>query len=355
MSQTLQPERRQAPDVPAPNHRGRGGVKLGALLVLLLAVLAVVALLSLVYGSRAMPFGTAWASVFDPDPSSVDQQTIRALRVPRTWLGLIAGTALGLSGAIMQGVSRNPLADPGILGVNAGAALAVLVAIHFFGIVDLSGYVWFSFIGAGLAAVVVYAIASIGRDGATPIKLALAGTAITALLGSLATLMQLLDVEAMNKFRFWVAGSLAGRDMAIVHDVWPYALVASGFALLTGRQLNTLALGDDVARSLGANVGRSRAWCTLWAVVLAGAATAAAGPIVFVGLTVPHIARAVCGPDYRWILVYSAVISPILLVGADIVGRLVMRPNELQVGILIALIGAPFFVALVRKRNLASL
>lgn len=255
----------------------------------------------------------------------------------------------------MQGVSRNPLAAPGILGVNAGAALAVLVAIHFFGVVSLSGYVWFAFVGAGAAALVVYAISSIGREGATPIKLALAGTAVTALLGSVVMLLQLVDVEAMNQFRFWVAGSLAGRDMEIVNDVWPYAAVATVLALLTGRQLNALALGDDVARSLGQNVGRSRAWCALVAVLLSGAATAAAGPIVFIGLTIPHIARAICGPDYRWILPYSAVLSPILLVAADIVGRIVLRPGELQVGILTALIGAPFFIALVRRRNLSSL
>jgi iron complex transport system permease protein len=341
------------PERPADAERGR--VALLAGLLVLAGVLVLVFVLSLALGSRPMPVGTAWDVLWNADPDSVDQQTIRALRLPRTWLGIIAGVALGLAGTIMQGVSRNPLADPGILGVNAGAALAVLVAIHFFGIVTLSGYVWFAFLGAGVAALVVYTIASIGREGATPIKLALAGTAVTALLGSLVTLLQLVDVEAMNQFRFWVAGSLAGRDMAIVWDVWPYAAVAAALALLTGRQLNALALGDDVARSLGQNVGRSRAWCALVAVLLSGSATAAAGPIVFIGLTIPHIARAICGPDYRWILPYSALLAPILLLVADVIGRLVLRPGELQVGILTALIGAPFFVALVRRRDLSSL
>jgi len=288
------------------------------------------------------------------DDGSNDHLIIRSLRVPRTLVGLGVGVALGLSGAVMQGVTRNPLAGPGILGVNAGASLAVVIAIYTFGIGNLSVYVWFAFVGAAVASVVVYGLGSLGRDGATPMKLVLAGAAVSALLGALTTAVLLLDVARLDQFRFWVAGSLAGRDAGIAVQVAPFLIVGGVLALGSGRSLNTLSLGDDVARSLGASVGLARAAGALAVILLTGAAVAAAGPIGFVGLTVPHIARAITGPDYRWVLPYSAVLAPILLLGADIVGRVVARPGELQVGIVTALVGAPFFIALVRRRKLAE-
>lgn len=333
----------------------RGGIGRTAGLVVCVGVVAVVAVLSLALGSKHLPVDVAWDAMLRFDPSNVDHTVVRSLRVPRTAIGLLAGIALGLAGAVMQGVSRNPLADPGILGVNAGAALAVLIAVQFFGVTTLLGYVWFAFAGAGIAVVVVYTISSLGREGATPIKLALAGTAVTALLASVATLVQLMDVRTMDAYRAWVVGSLAGRGADVAREVWPFVILGAVLALATGRILNALALGDDVARSLGQNVGRSRMVCGLAVMILAGAATAAAGPIVFLGLTVPHIARAIVGPDYRWILPYSAVLAPMLLMVADVIGRLVVAPAELQVGIVTALLGAPVFVALVRRRNLASL
>lgn len=355
MTATSAPAAVAGPTRPARGHPLRADATRGiGLLVGLVAVLAVFAL-SLVLGSKHIDLHLAWSALFHYQPSDVDQTVVRTMRLPRTLLGLLAGVALGLAGAVMQGVSRNPLADPGILGVNAGSALAVLVAVQFFNVATLSGYVWFAFAGAAVAAVVVYGVASVGREGATPIKLALAGTAITALLASLATLVQLMDVRTVDAYRAWVVGSLAGRDAGIAGDVWLFIVAGGLLALLTGRTLNTLALGDDVARSLGQNVMLSRIVCGLAVVVLAGAATAAAGPIVFLGLTVPHIARALVGPDYRWILPYSAVIAPLLFLVADIIGRLVMAPAELQVGIVTALLGAPVFIALVRRKNLASL
>jgi iron complex transport system permease protein len=214
--------------------------------------------------------------------------------------------------------------------------------------------VWFAFAGAALASLAVYVIGSVGRGGATPVKLALAGAALTALLTSLTQGVLLYDVQTFDQFRFWVVGSLAGRDADVVRQVAPFLVVGVALALLMARWLNVLVLGDDVARSLGMRVSLVRTSATLAVVVLTGAAVAACGPIGFVGLTVPHVARAITGPDHRWLLPWSMVLGPILLLAADVVGRVVMRPAELQVGIVTALLGAPFFIALVRRRKLAA-
>ena len=280
---------------------------------------------------------------------------IRYLRLPRTAAGLLAGAALGLAGAVMQGITRNPLADPGILGVNAGAALAVVAAIGLLGVQSLTGYVWFAMGGALIATVVVYLVGSAGRAGATPVKLALAGAALTALLGSMTSAITLLDLSTLNEFRFWVVGSLTMATSSIIAQAVPFIALGIFLALMLGRSLNQLALGDDLAVTLGARVGLIRITAALAVVLLAGTATAMAGPIAFVGLAVPHVARALAGPDYRWILPFSLVLAPTVLLLADIAGRLVARPDELQVGIVTALIGAPLFIALVRRRRLAEL
>ncbi len=319
------------------------------------ATLVLVALASAAYGSKPIPVGTVLDAFFAFDDGLNDHLIVRSLRVPRTLIGLGVGAALGLSGAVMQGVTRNPLAGPGILGVNAGAALAVVIAIYAFGVGSLSVYVWFAFVGAAGASVVVYTLGSLGRDGATPVKLALAGAAVSALLGALTTAVLLIDVATLDQFRFWVVGSLAGRDADILGRVTPFLVVGAVLAFGSARALNTLSLGDDVARSLGQKVGLARFAGALAVILLTGAAVAAAGPIGFVGLTVPHVARAISGPDYRWVLPYSALLAPILLLGADIIGRIVARPGELQVGIVTAVLGAPFFVVLVRRRKLAEL
>jgi len=326
----------------------------GSGLVLALGLLLVVAFCSVAYGSKSMALGTVWDAFWDYDGSN-DHLIVRSLRVPRTLIGLGVGGALGLAGAVMQGVTRNPLADPGILGIEAGAALAVVVGIYTFGVGSLTGYAWFAFAGAALASVAVYALGSTGRGGATPVKLALAGAALSALLGSFTSAILLLDLETLDQFRFWVVGSLAGRDATVAAQVAPFLVAGMVLALATPRSLNALALGDDVARSLGQRVQAARLLSALAVVVLCGAATAAAGPIAFVGLTVPHVARAVCGPDYRWILPWSLVLAPTLLLGADVLGRILARPGELQVGIVTAILGAPFFIALVRRRKLAEL
>ncbi|MFA9444610.1 FecCD family ABC transporter permease [Egicoccus sp. AB-alg6-2] len=324
-------------------------------LVLALVVLLVVALASLAIGSKPLGISLVLESITAFDASSNDHQIVRGLRLSRTLNGMLVGTALGLSGAIMQGVARNPLADPGILGINAGAATAVVFGIAFFGTQTLLGYIWFGFAGAAIAAVVVFTLGSLGRDGASPVKLVLAGVAVTYLLMSTTRAVTLLDVTAFDALRFWVVGSLQGRGLEVTTQAAPFVLVGTLAALLSGRLLNALALGDDVAKSLGMRVGVARAFAVATLVVLAGAATAIAGPIVFVGLTVPHIARAITGPDYRWVLPYCAVLAPMLVLTADILGRVMARPGELQVGVVAALLGAPFFILLARRRRLATL
>ncbi|MEV8373908.1 iron chelate uptake ABC transporter family permease subunit [Kribbella sp. NPDC056861] len=324
-------------------------------LVSCVALLLLIALLSIAVGSKQIPLGTVLDALRHYDETNTDHVIVRSLRVPRTEIGLLVGAALGLSGGLMQGVTRNPLADPGILGVNGGAALFVVAGIYWFGLSSLTAYVWLAFAGAAAASVAVYLLGSLGREGATPVKLALAGAALTAMLGSLTTALLIGDVDTFDQFRFWAVGSLAGRGSDIAGQVAPFIIIGIVLALVSGRILNALSLGDDVARSLGQRVGMARLFTAVTVVLLCGAATAAAGPIGFVGLTIPHVARLVTGPDYRWILPYSMLLSPILLLGSDVIGRVVAQPGELQVGIVTAVIGAPFFIALVRRRKLADL
>ncbi len=318
-------------------------------------LLLLVVLLSIGVGAKPIPLDTVWEGLWSYDAADSDHLIVRSLRIPRTIVGVAVGMALGLAGAVMQGVTRNPLADPGILGIDAGAALAVVLGIYVFDVSTLNGYVWFGFAGAAVASIVVYGLGSMGRGGASPVKLALAGAAFSAMVASVTSAILLLDLQTLDQFRFWVVGSLAGRDADVVADVLPFIAVGIAIALCSARSLNALALGDDVARSLGQRVQVARALSILATVVLCGAATAAAGPIAFVGLTVPHVARAICGPDYRWILPWSMLLGPVLLLGSDVIGRVIARPGEIQVGIVTALVGAPFFIMLVRRRKLAEL
>jgi iron complex transport system permease protein len=356
---TRRPPASPIPTDASPPRRRRGvlrsGPTRGGGLLVALGALTLIALASIACGAKPMALGTVWDALWSYDGAIDDHVIVRTLRIPRTVLGLTVGAALGVAGAVMQGVTRNPLADPGILGIQSGAALAVVIAITWLGVGTLDGYVWFAFAGAAAAAIAVYVLGSLGRGGATPVKLALAGAAVAQLLASLTTAVLLLDASTLDQFRFWVVGSLAGRDGDIAAALVPFLLVGLLLALGSARSLDALALGDDVARSLGQRVQLARATSLLAVIVLSGAATAACGPIAFVGLTIPHIARAICGPDHRWILPWSIVLGPILLLGADIIGRVVVRPGELQVGIVTALIGAPAFIALVRHRRLAEL
>ncbi|SDZ32923.1 FecCD family ABC transporter permease [Herbiconiux ginsengi] len=319
---------------------------LGLVALLVVVLLAVGA--SLFLGSRAIDLSAVIAALTGHSADATEQMVVLDLRVPRTVIGLVAGASLGLAGALMQGLTRNPLADPGLLGVNAGASLAVVVAIAVFGVGAPSGYVWFAFLGAALAAVIVYAVAS-GRNGPTPLSLTLAGAAVTAVLTSVITLVLLRDLDTLAQYRFWSVGSLVARDLGTVPPLLPFLVVGAILALLLGRSLNGLALGDDVARGLGQRVGLTRAVAGIAIILLCGSATSLAGPLVFVGLVVSHVARRIVGPDYRWILAYSIPLGAILLVLADTVGRLIAQPAELEAGIVVAIIGAPLLIVLVRR------
>ncbi|MER8265966.1 FecCD family ABC transporter permease [Streptomyces griseus] len=325
---------------------------LGALLVLL-------CLLSLGLGALAIPPGDVLKALTGQPTGPRVEDVVLSVRVPRTALGLAAGAALGLSGCVMQALTRNPLADPGILGVSAGAAFAIVLAAGVAGIGSLLGYIWFAFAGAMAASVVVYLLGRLGRSGSTPVKLALAGVAVTAVLSSLTSAVVLTDPAALDRFRFWSAGSLADQDAATVLRVLPFLGLGALLALASAPALNSLALGDDVAASLGRRLGLVRLQGVVAVTLLTGAAVAVIGPVVFIGLVVPHVARVLAqyaglGPDHRWLLPLSAALAAALLLGADILGRVIARPVEVQAGIIVAFIGGPFFIALVRRRRLAE-
>ncbi|WP_284991991.1 iron ABC transporter permease [Arthrobacter sp. efr-133-TYG-120] len=337
-----------------PDVGGRGRGNRAAWLLAAVVVLALACAASLAIGARGLSLETVWQALTQFSPDDGNHAVVHT-RIPRTVLGLVAGAALGLAGAAMQGVSRNPLADPGIMGVNAGAALAVVAGIYLFGISGASGYIWFAFVGAAAAAVVVYLIASIGRDGATPVKLALAGAALSAGLYSIMNVILVSSQDTLDRFRFWQVGGIAGSDWSVVLTGLPFLLIGALIVLGSGRILNSLALGDDVARGLGQNVTLARGVTALGIVLLCGSATALAGPIGFVGLVVPHAVRFFTGPDYRWILPFSMVLAPALLLVSDVIGRVVLLPGEVPAGIMTAIVGAPVFVWLVRRGKGASL
>ncbi|MEU8409759.1 iron ABC transporter permease [Micromonospora sp. NPDC048842] len=328
---------------------------LGPGLAVLCAVLALVGFLSVTMGSRSIGLSEVLHALFSLDSDGPISSTVTLeMRVPRTLLGILVGAALGVAGAILQGVTRNPLADAGILGINSGAAAFVVMAITVLGVRGIGVYAWFAFAGAIAALALVYAVASLGREGATPVKLALAGAAVTAGLTSVTSGIVMTNVDALNELRFWQVGSLAGRYTPILTGVAPFLLIGLAVSLGFGRAINGLALGEDVARGLGQNVTRTRVAAFAVVAILAGAATAACGPIVFVGLVVPHLARFICGPDYRWILPYSMLLAPIVLLLADVLGRMAAAPDEVQVGVILGLIGAPAFIAIVRYGRLSE-
>lgn len=311
--------------------------------------------LSLSVGARPIDFGTVLRGLFAFEPTNSDHLVVHDLRLPRTLVGIAVGLALAVAGGLMQGITRNPLADPGLLGVNSGASLAAVVGIWFLHVTSLSALVWFAFVGAGVVAVLVYLLGSLGGGGATPVRLTLAGAAINALLLSLVSAVLLLSKETLDVYRFWIVGSLTGAARIGPAELLPILAFGLVFAVIAARSLNAIALGDDAARALGTRLNLTRATTMLAITLLCGGAVAAAGPIVFIGLVVPHAARAWCGPDQRWLVAYSALLGPIVLVLSDVLGRIVLPPGEVQVGIMTALLGGPLFVAIVRNIRLAQL
>ncbi|MEO3782586.1 iron chelate uptake ABC transporter family permease subunit [Actinocorallia sp. B10E7] len=324
-----------------------GAPRWTVLLVLVLALAGAVAA-SLAFGAKHIPFGEVADGLFAPDGSE-NSLIVRGERLPRTILGIAVGTALGSAGALMQALTRNPLAEPGLLGVNSGAALAVVLVIGVLRVDEALVYVWAALAGAAVTAVLVYLLGAGGGYGATPTRLVLAGVAVNAVAAGVTAGVMLLVPRAFNGFRFWQVGSLGGQGLDVVWRILPFLLAGLLLALLLAEPLNTLALGDEAARSLGGRPGLIRAAGGLAIVLLCGGATAAAGPLFFIGLAVPFAARALAGTDHRWILAYSAFLAPVLLLGADVLGRLLGSPGELETGLVTAFLGAPLFILIVRR------
>lgn len=324
-----------------------------ASLVALVLLLVSLCLLSIAIGTREV----TWHEIFSALQGQVDSlgEAAVTMRIPRTILAAIAGSALGLAGAIMQGVTRNPLADPGILGINIGASLAVVVGLAWFEMSLAHAYVWTAILGAGLTSVFVYAIGSLGRGGATPLKLALAGAATSVALSCFTIAVVLPRNDIAGGVRSWQIGGVGGATFDTIQLVLPFLFVGFMVSLLSARKLNMLALGDDLAAGLGEKVALARGTAGLGAILLCGATTAACGPIGFVGLVVPHLCRLLVGVDHRWLLPFSALSGASLLLLADVAGRIVARPSELEVGVVTAFIGAPFFIWIVRRQRIRDL
>ncbi|AYC99515.1 iron ABC transporter permease [Neorhizobium sp. NCHU2750] len=330
-----------------------GRAQRGLWLIALCGLLLVLCTLSVTVGTRDVGWGDIRLAL-DGHVDTIGQSAV-SLRIPRTLLALLAGAALGLAGAVMQGVTRNPLADPGILGVNMGASLAVVVGVAWYNMASASAYIWTAIAGAALAAIFVYTVGSLGRGGATPLKLALAGAATSVAFSSLVIAIVLPRADIAGGIRSWQIGGVGGATFERIDPVLPFLAVGFAISLLSARKLNSLALGDELAAGLGERVAFARGFASLGAILLCGATTAVCGPIGFLGLVVPHVCRLLTGVDHRWLLPFSALGGAALLLAADIVGRIVARPAEINVGIITALIGAPFFIWIVRRQRVRDL
>jgi len=338
---------------PASALRRRSPAATASALAAWILILAVLCVASLAFGSAQIPLPELWRAALGSS-DAISQATLLGLRVPRTALGVLVGAALGVAGALMQAYTRNPLADPGVLGVNAGAGLAITLAVAFLGVTRIQEYLPFAFIGALVAVILVYLLAAARERPPSPLRMTLVGVAASAVMVGLSQTLALIDVQAFDRMRFWGAGTIADRPSGVLEAVAPWIAIGLVLALMSGRALNAIALGEDLARSVGARVGLTRAGVAVSATLLCGAATAAAGPLAFVGLIVPHIVRPFTGPDQRRIIAFSAVVAPSLLLICDILGRF-MAPGELQVGVVTALIGAPILALLARNPRAAHL
>ena len=331
-----------------------GKKKFVLVIILCLSLLSVIAMFSVSLGVKRIAFSKVMEVIFGNDLDSIEA-TIILQRIPRTVFGILAGGALGISGALMQSITRNPIADPSILGVNTGASLFVVAGIAFFNITAAYQYIWLAIIGAGLTAVFVYSVASMGKDGATPLKLALSGSAVSIVLGSLVSTIMLPNNRVMEAFRFWQVGSIGSATWENIALISPFLILGFVISMLISGYLNNLALGDEAATALGTNVVLTRSVGALASVLLCGAATALAGPIGFIGLIIPHIVRLVFGSEMSKMLPLSFIGSGILLLLSDILGRIIGSPGETEVGIVTAVLGAPIFIFAIRKGRVKSL
>lgn len=324
------------------------GVSRSAGVIICLLLLAFVSLASLMLGAKSIAPALVWQSL-SGQLSNADSIIILNARLPRTLAGILVGLALGGAGAVIQALTRNPLADPGILGVNAGASFAMAIGITLFGVSGMAG--WFGFAwGALIASIAVWAIGTLSGGRVNPVRLTLAGVALSAVLGGLTSSLSLLNPQTFDQLRFWQAGTLDIRSMDNLLLVAPAIIAGAVLALAVSRSLNSLSMGEDIAAALGTRVVLIRLLALLAVMLLCGSSTALVGPIGFVGLMVPHVARWWVGADQRWILIYSFLMAPVLLLTADIAGRF-MAQGELRVSIVTALIGAPVLIWLVRQRR----
>ncbi|MBS6030536.1 MAG: iron ABC transporter permease [Kocuria rhizophila] len=336
--------------------------------VLLIAAIAGLFLLSLLVGGRLNTLAEGWQRIpqafayafapqrLNPDAQADDLVTVMGLlRLPRTLGALLVGAALGMAGTVIQGHTRNPITDPGILGINAGAAAAVVLSIVWGWVSSPLGYVWPALIGCALVTAAVFALSSTGSSAANPLSIILAGAALSAILMAVVNALVLSDQNTLDRMRQWATGSVSGVTLEVAAVTVPFVLVGAVLAMAQGPGLNLLALGEAVAESLGLDVTRQRVLGLLAVALLGGAATAAAGPVAFIGLAAPHMVRSLLGPDYRLLVPYSALLGAALALGADVLGRVIGRPGELQMGIVMALVGVPFFVVLIRQGKVTSL
>lgn len=331
-------------------RRRAWGMGIG-LLILFIAVIA-----SLTLGSRNIPLGDSLQALWSPDMQNDQHLIVRELRIPRTLIAILAGLALGVAGAIMQAVTRNPLAEPGLLGINSGAAAAVIIGIVVFNLTSIAQYVWLAFSGAGLAGVAVFILGKGHGTGTNPVRLVLAGAGLSVVLASITGIIIInAPTDVLDQFRNWSAGSVEGRGYDVIQVLAVSVFTGLIIAFSLAGKLNTIALGKELGAALGVNVYSTWILSCLAVMMLAGSATAGAGPIGFVGLVAPHLARTIVGPNYRWILPYSALFAAILLLGADIIGRIVAAPSEVAAGIIAMLIGGPFFIIIVRRFRLTKL
>ncbi|MGL6212651.1 FecCD family ABC transporter permease [Billgrantia desiderata] len=327
--------------------------RLSARLAGLLALLVLVCLASLLWGAGDVGPARAWAAITGQGDAEA-QFVVGSLRLPRTLVGLVVGLALGVAGALLQAVTRNPLAEPGLLGVSAGAAFAVAVALVL-GATATTMRIGVAQLGAMVGCLCVLGVARVSGAGNDPVRLVLAGAALTGLLLSLTSLLLLFDQRAADEIRFWIVGSLAGRRLEHLLAILPSLLLAGAIVLAVARPLAALSLGERVASGLGHRPGLIRLLVIVAVALLVGAATATAGPIAFVGLVVPFAARALAGPDIRRTLWLCLPLGPLMVITADIVSRLLVAPSELPLGVLTALCGAPVLVAVVRARLMPTL
>ena len=323
-------------------------------IILCLTLLSIMAIFSISLGAKSIAFTKVIDVLLGNDPDSLEAAIILQ-RIPRTVFGILAGGALGISGALMQSLTRNPIADPSILGVNTGASLFVVAGIAFFNITVAYQYIWLAIIGAGVTAVFVYSVASMGKDGATPLKLALSGSAVSIVLGSLVSTIMLPNNRVMEAFRFWQVGSIGSATWESIMLISPFLIVGFIISMFISGYLNNLALGDEAATALGTNVVMTRTIGALSSVLLCGATTALAGPIGFVGLIIPHIIRLIFGSEMSKMLPLSFLGSAILMLVSDIIGRIISLPGETEVGIVTAVLGTPVFILAIRKGRVKSL